>query len=209
MDKNLPESIMRDQARQHNRKKAKQNKSVMRKKNKAKKETDVISVKEYKNLTDNRALEKAANSAREWVHLAVRLRDFEKKPNGDIVGHCIACGKEWKVELDEIDGKIKNPKLWCASHYFRADLFEPTRYDMDNIHLSCWRCNKMLGGNLGLYQINLISKIGAKRFHNLAQRTHKIAKYNILDLIKIKEAAMDEVQIQAKRLGLGFYIYGS
>ena len=203
MAKFIPNSIMREQARQHERKKAKKIKSNAKKKGK-KFNSNTIDVKTYKRITDSRAFEKAEINLRRWLHLAIRLRDLERNEKGEIIGHCISCGKEWKVEF-WFDGSIKNTDLWCASHYWRADQYGSVEWDWDNINLSCYRCNRKLGGNLAHYQVNLIKKIGQERFDKLEFRKNQVANFNIVDLIKKKERAMDEVEIQAKRLGLDFY----
>ena len=203
MEKPVPESILREQARQHKREKIKKLKSIAKKKGK-KFNSDTIDVKTYKKLTDSRAFEKAENNLRTWLHLAIRLRDLERNQKGEITGHCIACGEEWKVEF-WFDGSVKNTKLWCASHFWRADQYGSVEWDWDNIHLSCYNCNKKLSGNLAHYQVNLVKKIGQERFDKLEFRKNQTANLNIIDLIKKKEEAMDEVETQAKRLGLDFY----
>ena len=56
-----------------------------------------------------------------------------------------------------------------ASHYYPKEVkqYRAVRFDLDNIHGGCIRCNKYLSGNLIPYRENLIKKIGLERFERL------------------------------------------
>jgi hypothetical protein len=61
------------------------------------------------------------------------------------------------------------------------------RFDEDNVHLQCERCNSFLSGNLIEYRGNLLTKIGAERFNQLEARariTRKFTKDELKELIK-------------------------
>jgi hypothetical protein len=61
------------------------------------------------------------------------------------------------------------------------------RFDEDNVHLQCERCNSFLSGNLIEYRANLISKIGQERFDQLEARarvTRKFTKDELKEIIK-------------------------
>ncbi|MEN3259367.1 recombination protein NinG [Sodalis endosymbiont of Spalangia cameroni] len=63
---------------------------------------------------------------------------------------CISCGT-WE-----------SPQ-WEAGHYRSRGSASHLRYDPDNIHKQCNRCNRWLSGNQQQYRINLIAKIGLQR----------------------------------------------
>jgi hypothetical protein len=93
----------------------------------------------------------------------IRKRD-EGKP-------CISCGT--------YNGK-KN-----AGHYMSVGSTPELRFNEDNVHLQCERCNTHLSGNLINYRINLIERIGAKRVHELERKDLPPVKYTIDEIQEI------------------------
>lgn len=86
---------------------------------------------------------------------------------------CISCGSQ--------------PKKENAGHFWNANNHWNVRFDEDNVHLQCERCNSFLSGNLIEYRANLISKIGQERFEQLeakARVTRKFTKDELKELIK-------------------------
>ena len=86
---------------------------------------------------------------------------------------CISCGSQ--------------PKKENAGHFFNANNHWNVRFDEDNVHLQCERCNSFLSGNLIEYRANLITKIGQERFNQLeskARVTRKFTKDELKELIK-------------------------
>ena len=86
---------------------------------------------------------------------------------------CISCGSQ--------------PKKENAGHFFNANNHWNVRFDEDNVHLQCERCNSFLSGNLIEYRANLITKIGQERFNQLESRarlTRKFTKDELKELIK-------------------------
>ena len=86
---------------------------------------------------------------------------------------CISCGSQ--------------PKKENAGHFWNANNHWNVRFDEDNVHLQCERCNSFLSGNLIEYRANLISKIGQERFEQLEARarvTRKFTKDELKELIK-------------------------
>lgn len=86
---------------------------------------------------------------------------------------CISCGSQ--------------PKKENAGHFFNANNHWNVRFDEDNVHLQCERCNSFLSGNLIEYRAKLISKIGQERFEQLeakARVTRKFTKDELKELIK-------------------------
>ncbi len=79
------------------------------------------------------------------------------------------------------------PKKVNAGHFFNANNHWNVRFDEDNVHLQCERCNSFLSGNLLEYRTKLISKIGQERFDQLEARarvTRKFTKDELKELIK-------------------------
>ncbi|MCP2041683.1 putative nucleic acid-binding Zn ribbon protein [Neisseria sp. HSC-16F19] len=72
----------------------------------------------------------------------IRLRDAGKP--------CISCGAAWKDNFQ-------------ACHYVPAGRSSKLRFDEDNVHGGCVRCNLYESGNLRGYRIGLIHRIGEKR----------------------------------------------
>jgi hypothetical protein len=81
----------------------------------------------------------------------------------------------------------QKPKKENAGHFYNANNHWNVRFDEDNVHLQCERCNSFLSGNLLEYRTNLISKIGQERFDQLEARarvTRKFTKDELKELIK-------------------------
>jgi hypothetical protein len=79
------------------------------------------------------------------------------------------------------------PKKSNAGHFWNANNHWNVRFDEDNVHLQCERCNSFLSGNLIEYRANLITKIGAERFSQLeakARVTRKFTKDELKEIIK-------------------------
>ena len=94
----------------------------------------------------------------------IRLRDSGKE--------CISCGCE-------ITGRVN------ASHYYSAGGHFAVRFDEDNVHNSCVKCNMYLSGNLEEYGRRLPERIGKERFEALKQRANETANYSVDDLKNI------------------------
>jgi hypothetical protein len=81
----------------------------------------------------------------------------------------------------------QKPKKENAGHFWNANNHWNVRFDEDNVHLQCERCNSFLSGNLLEYRTNLLTKIGAERFNQLEARariTRKFTKDELKELIK-------------------------
>ena len=94
--------------------------------------------------------------AQSAVNRYIRLRD-----KGD---PCISCG--CKVVKGD------------ASHFFSVGAHSSVRFDVRNIHLSCYKCNRFLHGNLAEYCPKLIQKIGINRFKDLESLSKDQKKYS-------------------------------
>lgn len=65
---------------------------------------------------------------------------------------CISCG---------------SPSFEHAGHFYSGGHYEYLRFDPDNVHGQCLRCNYFLSGNLNQYRINLEKRIGKERLQKL------------------------------------------
>lgn len=75
-----------------------------------------------------------------------------------------------------------------AGHYFSVGNHGSVRFDVDNCHGQCQKCNTFLHGNLIPYRENLIKKIGQERFDQLEMMSKlKNFKYDRFVLIDIIE----------------------
>jgi len=124
-----------------------------------------------------------------------QLRDLVKKPNGDIVAHCNACGRE------QIINSSYDLKKWHSSHYWNEDKYESVALDEDNINLCCFVCNRMNGGNKSAYEENLRIKIGDERFDELKIRKNEIKIYSFGELQGLDKEYSQKIKEQQKRLG--------
>ena len=85
----------------------------------------------------------------------IRLRD-KGKP-------CISCGVPWRDNFQ-------------ACHYVPAGRSNKLRFDEDNVHGGCVRCNLYESGNLRGYRIGLIQRIGAARVEEM-ESDHELRKW--------------------------------
>jgi len=96
----------------------------------------------------------------------IRLRDKGLK--------CISCGKD-----------IKENEVVHASHYKPAGTCWATRFNEDNVHVSCVKCNNFLSGNLSEYRIRLVNKIGLERVEEIERLSVDTKKFTIDELKEI------------------------
>ena len=71
-----------------------------------------------------------------------------------------------------------------AGHFYPGT-HSATKFDVDNVHGQCVRCNMHLHGNLIEYQKNLIPKIGLKAFKAISWKHVQPCKRNKFDYIEI------------------------
>lgn len=109
----------------------------------------------------------------DWVKIAqqafngyIRQRDKGKQ--------CISCDTILKGKFD-------------AGHYYNANNHWLLRFDEDNVHGQCVRCNQHLHGNLINYRKGLLKRIGLDNLSHLEQQAHKTRKFTIEDLQYITE----------------------
>jgi hypothetical protein len=91
----------------------------------------------------------------------------------------------------------QKPKKVNAGHFWNANNHWNVRFDEDNVHVQCERCNSYLSGNLLEYRTNLLTKIGAERFNQLEARarvTRKFTKDELKELIKKYKKMYNELK---------------
>ena len=81
---------------------------------------------------------------------------------------CISCNS--KVEVPH------------ASHYFSVGSSPNLRFNEDNVHTSCVKCNLHLHGNISEYSIMLPKKIGEENFNKLISSRSVSKHYHIHEL---------------------------
>lgn len=117
--------------------------------------------------------------------LYIRLRDT--MPNG--MFRCISCGN------------IKPFSEADCGHFFSRK-HGSTRWDEDNCHAQCIRCNRFLDGNLVNYRSNLIVKIGQERFDELEYRHHQTRQWRKSEIKELLDFYKDKNKELKKEKGL-------
>jgi len=105
----------------------------------------------------------------------IAVRHFHKFiRNRDQQQPCISCGKFTTLQ---------------AGHFYSAGHHPSVRFNEDNVHGQCKRCNYFLSGNLTPYRENLIKKIGQERFDKITLNVEMSRKFGYkwdrLNLISI------------------------
>ena len=106
-----------------------------------------------------------AKEAQEAVNRFIRLRDADLP--------CISCGRHHQGQ-------------YHAGHYLSVGARPELRFEPLNIHKQCAPCNNYLSGNVVLYRIALLQKIGAEAVAWL-EGPHELNHYEIDDYIAIKQ----------------------
>jgi len=102
----------------------------------------------------------------------IRERDCERT--------CISCGTQLNDKYD-------------AGHYHNANNHWSVRFNEDNVHGQCVKCNQHLSGNLINYRKGLLTRIGPERLAKLdaiANLTRNFDKFElraIIEKYKIKK----------------------
>ncbi len=104
----------------------------------------------------------------------IRARDADQP--------CISCGRHHTGQ-------------WHAGHYLSRGARPELAMHPDNCHKQCAPCNTHLSGNLVLYRVNLINKIGLDRVEWL-EGPHEPLKLTVPDI----KAIRDKYRALAKQL---------
>lgn len=98
---------------------------------------------------------------------------------------CITCGQTFQ----RLDGYLK----FDAGHYFAVGGYSGVRFDEDNVHGQCVKCNQHGHGEAQEYAIRLPKRIGQQRFEELVKRRNKM-----LEMTK-GDAKVLEIKYKEKR----------
>ena len=126
--------------------------------NKIKKQKRTKEMKQYKKQAKRK---RSLATTQDLFNTYIRWRDTRP----DDICMCISCGMAIKWKSNNIH----------AGHYYSRGARSDLRYNEDNVHAQCAKCN-MYGeaSKVGpTYKKNLIKKIGKKRF-NALKKTHKV-----------------------------------
>lgn len=96
----------------------------------------------------------------------IRLRDADEP--------CISCG-------------IKIIGTSHASHFFSVGSTPGLRFDENNVHASCEKCNLHLHGNQFEYSIRLPDRIGLESFNELVQKKGQKLMLSIPEITELKK----------------------
>jgi len=115
-------------------------------------------------LANDKSFQKA--KAQKSVNEFIRLRDANLP--------CVSCDKpaDWGGQ-------------WHAGHYKTTAARPDLRFNEDNISKQCAQCNTFLSGNLAMYRITLVERIGLDRVLALEVDTEKPQKYTASDYAAI------------------------
>jgi hypothetical protein len=69
-----------------------------------------------------------------------------------------------------------------ASHFFSVGSSPNLRFNEDNVHSSCIKCNKELHGNIIEYALRLPKRIGIEKYNQLVNDRNKPALLTIEDI---------------------------
>ncbi|NTU49477.1 MAG: recombination protein NinG [Desulfobulbaceae bacterium] len=124
--------------------------------------------KRYRKETAEKKIQ--MRSRRDWVKIAqsvfnqwVRVRDANLP--------CISCQRHHEGQ-------------YHAGHYLSTGAHPELRFNEFNNNKQCSACNNHLSGNIALYRINLIKKIGLENVEWL-EGQHEPKKYTVEDLKEI------------------------
>lgn len=108
----------------------------------------------------------------DWLKRA--QRSFNAYIRGRDAGQpCISCQKSTGCKIN-------------AGHYRTTKAAPELRFNEDNCHLQCEKCNTYLSGNIGEYRIHLIKKIGLERVEAL-EGPHEPLKLTIDQIKSIEQ----------------------
>lgn len=112
-------------------------------------------------------------TVQDWIKITqqsfngyIRKRDEGKK--------CISCDSILKGKFD-------------AGHYYNSNNHWSVRFDENNVHGQCVRCNQHLHGNLIEYGVRLENLIGADEFAILRHNAYETRKFTVDELKRITE----------------------
>ena len=105
------------------------------------------------------------------------ISEYIRRKFADHAGYttCVTCGttKHWK-ELQ-------------AGHWIPQAKGDAVRYEEENIHPQCFRCNVNLSGNAGEYYKYMLSMYGLEGMDRLVEQSNQVKKFTVNDLLEIEK----------------------
>jgi len=141
---------------------------------------EMIKEKELKKWKAKKAkLKKDLMTASDWLKIAQQTfnKFIRERDKGQL---CISCKQK--------------PKKVNAGHFWSAGVHSNVRFNEDNVHVQCEKCNQFLSGNLILYNNELLFKIGSERFIKLHELAHVTKKWTIEELQEINTIYKEKVK---------------
>ena len=123
---------------------------------------------------------KLLREAQQAFNSYIRARD-ENKP-------CISCGRSFEIS------PYAKGQLFDAGHYRSVGSSPENRFNEDNVHGQCVRCNRELSGNAVEYRKNLILRIGLERVEAV-ENNNQAVKYSLDDLRRIRDEYRSKVRV--------------
>lgn len=117
----------------------------------------------------------------------IRLRDRDQD--------CISCGKTNAEAGERFSGGA-----WDAGHYRSVGSAPNLRFNEDNVHKQCKKCNNFESGKTVDYRIRLIDRIGVERVEAVErnQTPLKLTIQEIKDLIAFYRKKVRELEREEK-----------
>jgi hypothetical protein len=126
---------------------------------------------------NKRSLSSLLLLAQDTFNKFIRLRDSK----GDHF-KCISCNRF--KSLDQMN----------AGHYYSAGNHSYLRFNENNVHSQCVKCNNYLSGNLIPYRENLIKKIGADELEKLDTWKNFSFKWDKIQLIALIQLYREKIK---------------
>lgn len=143
-------------------------------------------------INRSKLLDKVQRFCNEYV----RFRDMIRTEDGSLIAKCISCG-----EYIYLDSNGRNRDLH-SGHYWREDKYSSVRFDEDNLHHQCGKCNRYLSGNLAEYEIYLRKKIGYDRMQTLEIKRNQVKVWQISELQELEIIFKEKIKKEKIRLGI-------
>lgn len=133
---------------------------------------------------------RVAQKAEIQARKVTRAQRDDVKPRGKWMAEAQAAFNGWVRARDAalpcISCQRHHDGQYHAGHYLSTGARPELRFDERNLHKQCQPCNTHLHGNLILYRVNLIKKIGLAAVEAL-EGPHEPKKYTIPELRAIRD----------------------
>lgn len=130
-----------------------------------------------KERAEHRAKKEAAKTRSTWIKEAQRaFNSYIRARDADMP--CISCGA---LLGDNAIGGASD-----CGHYRSVGSAPQLRFDPDNAHAQCKKCNRYLGGRVVDYRVGLLERVGLAVVERL-EADQSVKKWTIPDLVAIRD----------------------